>query len=381
MKVRQAVPRADQGRDVRYAVMLLVSAALLEASASAQSIGQQVAAETDVGAAVQAVGADSFANIKVSFAHGVVGYPDLTYETLTGYRPLKLDLFLPPSTFAGPRPLVIYVHGGGWVAGGPRRSAAYQDWPKVLAALAARGYVVATVSYRFAREAPFPAAIQDVKSAIRWLRANATTYRIDPKRAAIWGQSAGGHLAALAGVSCGVAALEPPARLVPATGNVETVASTDAGADQVSDCVQAVVGWFGMYDFAALRPLSPGGSGPDSPDRLFLGCGSQPCTREQQAFASPITYLDRTDPPMLLMHGSADSTVPVSQTEKFASAAQAAGVRVRTIIEPGINHSWIGPTPAATLNTSREALATSIDFIDAQIGDGRASAGSSSKVK
>ena len=366
---------------MRYAATLLVSVALLEGSASAQSIGQQVAAETDVGAAVQAVGADSFANIKVSFPGGVVGYPDLTYETLSGYRPLKLDLFLPPSKFAGPRPLVIYVHGGGWVAGGPRRSAAYQDWPKVLASLAARGYVVATVSYRFSREAPFPAAIQDVKSAIRWLRANAAKYNIDPKRAAIWGQSAGGHLAALAGVSCGVATLEPPARSEPAAANVETVASTALGADQASDCVQAVVGWFGMYDFAALRPLTGAGSGPDSPERLFLGCGSQPCTREQQAFASPITYLDHTDPPMLLMHGSADSTVPVGQTEKFASAAQAAGVRVRMIIERGINHSWIGPTPAATLNTSREALATSIDFIDAQIGDGRTSVRSPSEAK
>jgi acetyl esterase/lipase len=360
--------------------MLLLSFGLCLTAPSAvfaQTIGSDVARQTAVGAAVQAVGADSFANTHIDFPAGVVGYPDVTYETLPGYRPLKLDLFVPPPSFArrGPRPLVIYVHGGGWVAGGPRRSAAYQDWPKVLASLAADGYVVATVSYRFSREAPFPAAIQDVKSAIRWLRANAAKYNIDPKRVAIWGQSAGGHLAALAGVSCGVAALEPPGRTVPVQGNVETVASTAAGADQASDCVQAVVGWFGIYDFSTIPPQASAGSSLDSPERLFLGCGGQPCTGERQRFASPITYLDRTDPPMLLMHGSADSTVPVGQTEEFAKAAQAAGVRVRKIIEPGINHSWIGPNAEATRKTSLEALATSIDFIDAEIGDGtRASA-------
>ena len=358
---------------MRYSSILLSFGLCFVAPSAtfAQSIGSEVARQTAVGAAVQAVGADSFADIHIVFPGGVVGYPDITYATLPGYRPLKLDLFVPPASFGtrGPRPLVIYVHGGGWMAGGPRRSAAYQDWPKVLASLAAHGYVVATVGYRFSREAPFPAAIQDVKSAIRWLRANAAKYNIDPKRAAIWGQSAGGHLAALAGVSCGVAALEPGSRIVPAAGNVETVASTAAGADQVSDCVQAVVGWFGTYDFSTLRPQAGASLSPDSPDRLFLGCGTQACTKEQQRFASPITYLDRTDPPMLLMHGSVDATVPVGQTEVFAKAAQAAGVRVREIIEPGINHSWIGPNAEATRKTSLEALATSIDFIDSEIGD------------
>ncbi|PTS76289.1 hypothetical protein DBR17_14915, partial [Sphingomonas sp. HMWF008] len=196
----------------------------LAGSATAQSYGRDIADSAVIGSNVQAVGADSFAGTRVAFADGVIGYPDIPYQTLPGYRPLKLDLFLPPASFAaaGPRPLIIYVHGGGWMAGGPRRSAAYVDWPKVLAALAAKGYVVASVSYRFSREAPFPAAIQDVKASIRWLRARAKTYNIDPKRAAIWGQSAGGHLAALAGVSCHVAALEPGARIEPKAANVET---------------------------------------------------------------------------------------------------------------------------------------------------------------
>ena len=155
-----------------------------------------------------------------------------------------------------------------------------------------------------------------------------------------------------------------------------------AGADQTSDCVQAVVGWFGIYDFSTVRPQASAGLPLGNPERLFLGCGSQPCTKEQQRFASPITYLDRTDPPMLLMHGSAELTVPVGQTEEFANAAQAAGVRVRKIIEPGINHSWIGPSAEATRKTSLEALATSIDFIDAEIGDAtRASARRSTHAK
>ena len=358
----------------RSALVLGIAIVSLPAGARAQSPGVQIAQQAVVGAAVQAVGADSFANLHVDFPGGVIGYPDIPYETLEGYRPLKLDLFLPPPSFAnrGPRPLVVYVHGGGWMAGGPRRSAAYADWPKVLASLAARGYVVASVSYRFSREAPFPAAIQDVKAGIRWLRANAAKYNIDPARAAIWGQSAGGHLAALAGVSCGAAVLEPATRLAAQAGNVERVASTAAGADQASDCVQAVVGWFGIYDFGTLRAGGVSAQPAESAERLLLGCADKPCTEQQVRFASPITYLDRSDPPMLLMHGSADTTVPVAQTEQFSKAATAAGISVRTIIIPGINHSWIGPIPEATGAVSRQALQEAVDFIEATIGDGRA---------
>ena len=359
----------------RLAVVVTMAFLTATTSTLAQSgFGDQIASAADIGAGVQAVGADAFSATKIDFADGVTGYPDLTYLTLPGYRPLKLDLFLPPARFAssGPRPLVIYVHGGGWMAGGPRRSAAYADWPKVLASLAARGYVVASVSYRFSREAPFPAAIQDVKAGIRWLRARATTYNIDPTRAAIWGQSAGGHLAALVGTSCGVAALEPGGRIVPRAANVETVASTVAGAQDASDCVQAVVGWFGMYDFASMprRTSPPAGmpAGPSAED-LFLGCPDGNCTAQQKQAASPTTYVDASDPPFLLMHGADDQTVPEAQTETFDAALRAKGVSVRKIVIPAVDHSWIGKTPEATRQASKQALSTSIDFIDAQIGD------------
>jgi acetyl esterase/lipase len=167
---------------------------------------------------------DNYPERKVAFPGGVTGLPDLTYETLSGYRPMKLDLYLPPANFAGPRPFVIYIHGGGWANGIPRTAAVFANWPDVLASFAARGYVTASVSYRFQNEAPFPAAIQDVKAAIHWLHGNAEKYNIDTTRGMTWGSSAGGQLAALAAVSCGVAALDPPAPAAapaPANANVE----------------------------------------------------------------------------------------------------------------------------------------------------------------
>src|SRR6476661_4810840 len=130
-------------------VTIAASMLLLAAAPSAprdRSPGARIAHAAAIGDSVQAVGADTLSTVQVAFPDGVTGYPDITYQTLPGYRPLKLDLFLPPKSFAsaGPRPLVVYVHGGGWMAGGPRRSAAYRDWPRILAALAARGYVVAS---------------------------------------------------------------------------------------------------------------------------------------------------------------------------------------------------------------------------------------------
>jgi carboxylesterase type B len=172
----------------------------------------------------QVVVGDAYPPRHIGFPGGVTGFPDLVYETVPGFRPLHLDLYRPAD---GPdktlHPFVVYVHGGGWMGGHTRQSGAFTRWPDVLAALAARGYVVASIEYRLSSEARFPAAQQDVKAAIRWLRSQALTYHIDKTRGLIWGASAGGQLAALTATSCGVATLDP------------------VGAPAESDCVQGAV--------------------------------------------------------------------------------------------------------------------------------------------
>lgn len=332
--------------------------------------GADVAASAAVGASVQQVGADTFSTITVPFAGGVTGMPDVVYKTVPGYRPLKLDLFLPAG--AGQdgktRPVIVYIHGGGWMGGGPRRSAAFQDWPKVLASIAAQGYVVASVSYRFSGEAPFPAAAKDVKSAIRWLRANGSRFGVDPTRFAAWGQSAGGHLATLVGASCADPAFaeDAPAPARPAT--VETVPTGAGGTEQASDCVQAVVSWFGIYDLATMPSYLNKDAPPTEPMRRFLGCTGTGCDADRVRQASPIAHVDSKDPPFLLLHGSDDNVVPVAQQDRFASALAAANVSVKTRIFDGANHSWIAEKPERTVEVSRQALADTLDFIQTAIG-------------
>ncbi|MGQ3045499.1 MAG: alpha/beta hydrolase fold domain-containing protein [Niveispirillum sp.] len=332
--------------------------------------GADVAASAAVGASVQQVGADTFSTITVPFAGGVTGMPDMVYKTVPGYRPLKLDLFLPAG--AGQdgktRPVIVYIHGGGWMGGGPRRSAAFQDWPKVLASIAAQGYVVASVSYRFSGEAPFPAAAKDVKSAIRWLRANGSRFGVDPTRFAAWGQSAGGHLAALVGASCADPAFaeDAPAPARPAT--VETVPTGAGGVEQASDCVQAVVSWFGIYDLATMPSYLNKDAPPTEPMRRFLGCTGSGCDADRVRQASPIAHVDAKDPPFLLLHGRDDNVVPVAQQDRFASALAAANISVKTRIFDGANHSWIAEKPERTVEVSRQALADTLDFIQTAIG-------------
>ena len=144
---------------------------------------------------------DVFARGAVSFPGGIVGFHGIEFANLVGYRPIELDLYR--SAQPGPKPpLVIWVHGGGWDA---RVSGAYKDWPAVLASLAARGYVVAAIDYRLSGDAPLPAALQDVKAAIRFFRAHAEEYRIDSHQVFVWGGSAGAQLAVLAATTSGVA--------------------------------------------------------------------------------------------------------------------------------------------------------------------------------
>src|SRR3954465_9042531 len=156
----------------------------------------------------------------VTFANGVLSTLDVQFWAPVGYRPLTLDIYLPPASVPKPRagfPLVVQIHGGGWMLGDKRLSGPFVDWASGLASLSATGYVVAAVDYRLSSEAQFPVQAQDVKASIRWLRLNAAKYGIDGGRgvasggrgAVAWGEPAGARLAALEAVSCGAGLLEP----------------------------------------------------------------------------------------------------------------------------------------------------------------------------
>jgi len=312
----------------------------------------QIASPPEIAAEV--VQTDQYPTPQVVFPNDVEGLPGVVYSQPIGYRPLTLDLYLPAETVDRPPdgfPLVVFIHGGGWLGGDARRSGAFADFPDVLASLAARGYVVASIEYRLSGEATFPAQIQDVKTAIRRLRAEASKYGIDPTRAATWGVSAGGHLAALAAVSCNAAALAP------------------AGAAKASDCVQGAVAWYGVFDLATIaaqarRDKAMSRDVRDAPEWRFLGCFASKCKKGRIAAASPVTYVDANDPPMLLVVGDADRTVPYHQTLEMADKLTAAGVPNDLVVLSGVGHSFIGPTPEQTRDANLKALEATFRFID-----------------
>jgi acetyl esterase/lipase len=319
-----------------------------------------VAAEVPAIAA-SAVLEDRFPERRVEFPEGVTGIADVTYYTPAGYRPLTLDLYLPATTRASQEralPLVVYVHGGGWTSGHSRQAGAFEDFPKVLASLAARGYVVASLNYRLGAEARFPAPIQDVKAAIRWLHAHAQSYRIDPTRSGIWGGSAGGHLAALAATSCNVAILEPPADTSP-----RVTAPSTAVAKPGDDCVQSAVIWYGVFDFAPIASQPP--------IRQLLGCAVEACSGSLVQKASPISYVNSSTPPMLLIAGDNDKVVNPDQSRHFDQALQSAGIAVKMLLLPGVGHSFIGPSQETTRTASLTALKATFDFFDSTLGSAK----------
>lgn len=348
------------------AMTALVLSALLAGSAAAQeSVGERVARQAVVNYRIFGDVHEPWPERRHVFPGGVTGLADITYSTVAGHRPLKLDLYLPPPG-GGPRPLLVYVHGGGWMGGGPRLSAAFANWPEVLAAIAAEGFVVASVTYRLAGEAPFPAAIHDLKTAIRWLRANAPRYGIDRERVGAWGASAGGQLAALAATACGEPALAPPTVPPRLGANVEQPIAPPPGLANQSDCVQAAAIWYGVFDFATLR-RPPAGSTAHR-EHPYLGCGDAICTSAQLDAPSPAHYVDRGDPPFLIIHGDADRTVPVAQSQAFHARLRAAGVESELIVLPGIDHSFIGASHDQTRDTSRAMLARTLDFFATTLG-------------
>jgi len=287
---------------------------------------------------------------KVTFAHDVESQPDLVYSVPPGFRPLRLDLYRPRNTGSATRglPLVVYVHGGGWQSGHTRHAGAFANWPGVLALLASRGYVVASIEYRLSGEARFPAAIQDVKTSIRWLRSKSAQFGIDPTSVIIWGGSAGGQLAALAATSCKVEALAP---------------DPQSPLAAQSDCVQGLVTWYGIFDFIN-APLSGAAEQPaNSPVKKYLGCMPSDC-RTAAELASPVSHLDKSDPPALLVHGDLDRVVPVSQSRKFYEATQTNGIKANLLVIKGVDHSFIGENAEATRRASLQALTATFEFIE-----------------
>ena len=269
---------------------------------------------------------------------------DLAYADASPYQ--RLDLYLPVNGTA-PYPVIVAIHGGGFEAGSKGDG---QVGPMIEGAK--RGYAVAAIDYRLSGEAIFPAAIQDVKASIRWLRANAARYRLDPARFAAWGDSAGGNLAALAGTSAGVPALSDPA-----LGN--------AGQ---SDAVQAVVDWFGPIsflkvddDFRASRAGAGGHSSGGSFESQYLGAPLASVPDKVRA-ADPITYISAGDPPFLIQHGDADATVPVQQSQRLAAALRKVigPQNVELTIFPGAGHM----TPAIYSAANAEYV---LDWLDAKL--------------
>jgi acetyl esterase/lipase len=288
---------------------------------------------------------------KTTLDNGITALLDVTYATVSGFRPLKLDLYYKENDTAA-KPAVVWIHGGGWAGGNPRMGVAVLGTSdQVLSNLAARGYVTAGVSYRLSGEAPFPAAMQDVKAAIRFLRANAAKYHIDPQRIAVWGESAGGHLAALAGTSCGVAALEG-----------------QGGNAGQSSCVQAAIDFYGPTNFAKLDAQAlPNGmkhSTPDSPESKFLGCNLATCSPELLALANPITHINDKTPPFLIMHGDADPAIAPQQSQDLFNALRAKGVQAKIKIVPGVGHVFMG----ASKDQAMDILNTVNEFLDETFG-------------
>ena len=247
---------------------------------------------------------------------------DLTYADVNGHR-LGLDLYLPANS-TGPVPTVVWVHGGAWYEGDKSCCCA--------AFLATRGCAVASVNYRLSGEALFPAQIHDVKGAVRWLRAHADEYRLDPLRFGAWGDSAGGHLVALLGTSYGVPELE----------------GVVGGHLEQSSRVQAVCDWFGPTDMLQIgdRPSEPDHYGPDSAEARLFG-GPVHARRELVTLANPITHVGPDAPPFLIQHGDQDPIVPYHQSEILADALRSVGVPVTLEIVRGAGHGFHGPEAAA----------------------------------
>jgi acetyl esterase/lipase len=244
--------------------------------------------------------------------------PDVIYGEVLGYRPLELDLYLPEA--AAPLPVIVHVHGGGWRRGS-RRESLPAVGPGFYDRLAEQGFAVAAIDHRLSGEARYPAALDDVRTAVGWVRDNAAAHGLDAGRVFVWGDSSGGHLALLAALT---------------------------GAK-----VQGVVAWFPVTDLVGLPAdvAAAGGVpdlGPDSREAQLLGAPAS-SVPELAREASPVSHAGAGTPPILLMHGAADDMVPPAQSVRLTEALRASGAEVELELVPGAAHFWRGASDVAAI--------------------------------
>jgi acetyl esterase/lipase len=240
---------------------------------------------------------------------GVTSRPGIEYAQIPGFRPLELDLYLPASA-AGPVPVVVHVHGGGW-----RRGSRRHPLPALgdgfYQGLAASGIAVAAVDYRLSGEARYPAAVDDVRAAVAWARSALPGYGVTPGPLVLWGDSAGGHLALLAALD-------------------------DKGLNG-STAVDGVVAWFPVTDLTTVGEPAD----PQTREALFLGAPPS-LVPDLAREASPLTHVHAGAPPVLLMHGDSDTLVPPDQSIRLAASLADAGAPVELELVPGASHFWDG---------------------------------------
>ena len=248
-----------------------------------------------------------------------------------GDRMLRAEIGRPKEPSSTPMPAVIWVHGGGWSGGSHRGNGAL--W------LATRGYFTVSVEYRLSGEAKWPAQIEDCKLAVRWLRANAAKYNVDPDRIGCSGASAGGHLVACLGTMD------------------DSRFEGRGGYEGVSSRVQAVVDYCGPADFTAGSAGIQGvKEGEDA--KAPLGLFGAPFKEKPAPWkdGSPVVYVKPGHPPFLIVHGDADKTVPFAQSERLEAVLKKAGVPVRLLRVKGGGHNMMAAKDAPPAEPDQQAI-------------------------
>jgi acetyl esterase/lipase len=250
---------------------------------------------------------------------------DIPYAD-TGNPRHRLDLYLPKNRKSDRLPVIVFFHGGGWMQGDKSLGAA-----GLMPFLRTGQYAGVSVGYRLSGEAQWPAQIYDCKAAIRWVRANATTYELDADHIGVWGSSAGGHLALLLGVSGDVPELEG-----------------DIGPNKgVSSKVAAVANFFGVSELLAMigQPSDIDRTRSDAPEARLISGALRENPNKAKA-ASPITYVTANDPPVLTVHGTKDRTVPYDQAVRLDAALRKVGVPSYFVTVKGGGHGDFGNAAA-----------------------------------